>query len=407
MKLSLLWTICKAALRGRSPARANQQQRTGSVQFSNLEHAVSQNVVQIFEAPEEGCLQATNRAALQEMLGQVSSRASAKPASSESEASAKNHESPEERAAATDGIEALAASLPGFERQSARRTTLLLRNLGHLPTLASVVKKLRSLPRQSLAVPDILEAVRHDAALTTRLLRLANTAAMGVSEPVHDLPQAIQLLGAQRVHFYLRSTQTIQEFNALGGSFQWRHFWMHSLACALLAEECAGLFSLRCDDSVYLGGLLHDVGKLLFALLFPQPYADILMGAHDWDLQLSAAETWAFGMSHESLGALFATEQELPPALADIIHFHAAPEQTTKAMVSTNLVALSNALCKRYGLGYSGSTLAGLPHQLNQMPGWQKLSSISPRPPSEDSFLQQMKPIISRVEPQIHLLATS
>jgi HD-like signal output (HDOD) protein len=345
--------------------------------------------------PEQKNLQSTNRAALQEMLGGVS------PGGASSAEGGLNLQS------CLQGVDALSASLPGFQRYTARQSNLRLRSLGELPTLASVVRKLRRMPRQSLVISDLVEAVKHDASLTTLILRMANSAETARYEPVQDLAQAIHLLGAQRVHFYLRGTRTIQEFNSLDGSFRWRQLWMHSLACALMAEECGVLFGLQTDDSAYLGGLLHDVGKLLFGMIYEKEYAEVLLAAHDWDIPLAEAEQWAFGTTHAELGARFAGSQDLPFALAEVIRYHQKPEGAQLDPTATSLVAIANALCKHHGLGFSGSCLADLSPHPSGMPGWSQLCALSQRPPSEEVFLQQLRPVIRRIEQQIYHLSSS
>lgn len=110
----------------------------------------------------------------------------------------------------------------------------------------------------------VAEIVHTDPAIAAALLKMANSAFFGGLQPIFDLSQAVGRLGLRRiaalvttlVHKGQFETDDPPKMDLLQG------LWNHAVVSALGARKLATMVGGDPEES-YLGGLLHDIGKLL------------------------------------------------------------------------------------------------------------------------------------------------
>jgi putative nucleotidyltransferase with HDIG domain len=125
-----------------------------------------------------------------------------------------------------------------------------------------------------------------------------------------------------------------------------RGCWRHSLACAMLSAEIARAGFLDVNMA-YLGGLLHDIGRLALLTLYPREYADLLGVLEGTPLEMLEAEREIFRIDHCEAGVWLVAEWRLPEDLRDIILLHTEAPATGKFDLSAAVRAagmLANCL---------------------------------------------------------------
>jgi putative nucleotidyltransferase with HDIG domain len=142
---------------------------------------------------------------------------------------------------------------------------------------------------------------------------------------------------------YTHGTQKI-----LGQKYrEMRELWQHSYQTAFYAYNLAKSFRRRKDilDDVYVGGILHDLGKIILASLHPDLLERIRGFCREKEIPSNMLENFAAGMNHAEVGALIAEKWNFPDQLVDAIRFHHSPldcrEQNRDIVFS---VYLANAL---------------------------------------------------------------
>src|SRR5690606_11878663 len=108
------------------------------------------------------------------------------------------------------------------------------------------------------------------------------------------------------------------------------------------------------DDSYYLGGLLHDTGKIVMAATFPEHFMAIYQRKTEVSSDLLQMERDVLGMDHTVLGSLYLKNQALPETFVEIAQFHHEPEQAPNHRNIVSAVQVANLLIRHAKIGDSG-----------------------------------------------------
>ena len=243
------------------------------------------------------------------------------------------------------------------QRLDRRQIEDRLRACPCLPSLASIESALKELlGADQRYTSQIAEIIRRDPSLTARLLRLVNSVHYGISRPVKNIEEAVFYLGMRQIRQLAMVTPIIEDFQFLAGHtrLEWRGFWRHCIAVALLTREVVDLVKSQQGETDYVAGLLHDVGKIAMAAAFPEHFAEIYIHRTEAEMELMALERDVLGMDHAELGALYLEKQSLPEAFVEIVRFHHQPDQAPAQKDVACAVQIADLLVQEAKFGYSG-----------------------------------------------------
>jgi putative nucleotidyltransferase with HDIG domain len=196
---------------------------------------------------------------------------------------------------------------------------------GDLPAMPPVVLRVLEMAQDTdTTVDDLKRVIEVDPGLTMKLLRVANSAYYRRVREVVSIDHAILALGFRTVLSLAMASSTKAVFDQCGEASARvrRTLWEHSISTAFVASDL-GRFAKESVDTelCFVGGLLHDIGKLVILRHFPEPFARIGREASDPQAALLAEEA-LLGFRHDVLGAHLATEWELPEPLVRVIRYH-------------------------------------------------------------------------------------
>ena len=202
----------------------------------------------------------------------------------------------------------------------------LLSSIRALPSLPQAVLELNAaLQSDDAPVDRIVNAVASDQALTLTALRIANSSFYGVSRRVVSLRDAVQVLG---LHTLAAAVNTAAVMRCIGRpdcpGFDFDDCWRHAIATALCTRTLAQARGLDAD-AAYTAGLLHDIGRLVLAMHFAQPYSALLTQASLQDITPRTLEPEWLGMDHAEVGGLVAEHWHLAPVIVQAIGQHHEP----------------------------------------------------------------------------------
>ncbi|HTI99840.1 MAG TPA: HDOD domain-containing protein [Dongiaceae bacterium] len=245
-----------------------------------------------------------------------------------------------------------------------------------LPSLSSINKALQGLLHaEQRYSAQISEIIRRDPSLTSRLLRLVNSVYYGLSTPVNSIEEAVFYLGMRQIRQLTMVTPIIEDFQRLTRqcNFPWRDFWQHSIGTAILTREVMTAVQAPLDDSDYVAGLVHDVGKIVMAWSFPDHFAEIHRLALEATRDLTEIEIEVLGMDHAELGALYLERHRLPELMIRTARFHHHPEKAGEHATIVASVQIADLLLRSEKIGCSGNYLPVTSEQCLAADGWKVL----------------------------------
>ena len=250
-----------------------------------------------------------------------------------------------------------------------------------LPSLGSINKALQGLLlTEQRYTAQIAEIISRDPSLTSRLLRLVNSIYYGLGTPVNSIEEAVFYLGVRQIRQLAMVTPIIEDFQRLTRqcTFPWREFWQHCIGTAILTREVATNTSAQTDDSVYVAGLVHDVGKIVMAWTFPDHFAEIHRQALPGTRDLIEIENEVLGIDHAELGALYLERHHLPQVMISSARYNHRPEKATQIPQVIASVQLADLLLRSEKIGCSGNYLEVTREECFQAPGWKILLHDTP-----------------------------
>ena len=233
-----------------------------------------------------------------------------------------------------------------------------IENLPTLPEVANRLLKIINDPTTSAV--DVANLISRDLSLTSKVLRLANSAFYGIPRTVTTVQNAVVILGLKVINTMVFSITVVKMFPGDGNNplFSRKKFWAHSLACAVISRQLAlrmRKFTLFDPEECFCAGLIHDIGRIVLDQFFHENFLKAIQKAIAEKSSLHKAEHDIFGFTHTDVGDWLTSRWELPQDIRVPIVYHHNPGRAEYAREITTLVHLADGLC--YELGY---VLSGL-----------------------------------------------
>ncbi|MFW6115247.1 MAG: HDOD domain-containing protein [Thermodesulfobacteriota bacterium] len=228
-----------------------------------------------------------------------------------------------------------------------------------IPTLPIMLHHILSLANdEDTSVSDLADLISKDQAMTNKILRVANSAYYGFLREIDSIQRAITVIGFNEVISLTVGMGVLSSFRNMNvhGIFDLRGLWLHSIGSAIASKELAKRLGTGSEEQSFLSGLLHDTGKIILAVYFPQEYKYILQSSQEKQVYLYQEEEVFFGMDHAALSGLLMERWNFPDTvrLPSRFHHHAfqCPEEQRN---DGAIVQFADALCHLAGIGYSGN----------------------------------------------------
>lgn len=229
-----------------------------------------------------------------------------------------------------------------FNRRMKKRLASVdhLLNDYQLPSFPSVIADaLGKLSDPDVAMVDVARILELDPGLSVKLLRLANSPAVGLRHPVESLQHAIMILGRNQVESVLISTAaTASVPRPASPIFDVARFWRSAASRAVVATAISDLVDPTRRSEAFTAALLQDMA-LPVLVDHVDGYDQLLKRWYDGEFtDLAAAEMDSFGWHHATVAAKIATAWGFPDPLLTAITFHHDHEEPID-MIAVRLVA--------------------------------------------------------------------
>ena len=196
----------------------------------------------------------------------------------------------------------------------------LVSHIESLASLPSVYLRIQeALDKEDCSMPEVAAIIATDPALTTRLLRVVNSALYGYGGRIDSVNRAVTILGLQNVHDLVLAMSVGNAFsNVQLQHLDMRRFWRCSVMCGLAAREIGRRIESPNPERLLILGLLADIGHLVMYQTVP----DLALNAQveaDAGRPLHLCERQIVGCDHAEIGATLMEHWRLPSCFAQIV----------------------------------------------------------------------------------------
>lgn len=242
-----------------------------------------------------------------------------------------------------------------------RERVRLNRYIDSMPSLSITVSKILEVTKNpQTTAKDLNKVISLDPVLVGKVLKLINSAYYGLQNKVTSLVTAIIMLGMNTIKNLALSTAVLGNMKRKSSfkSLNVDGFWRHSIAVGVLSKliaEKIGVPAARREE-YFIGGLLHDIGKIPLNELFEESYMKVIRTADLKKATLLDMEREIIGITHTEVGKMIAEKWNLTGETLECLLRHHDPnmssEQNYKLVAS---VYAANIYCNENQIGFSGS----------------------------------------------------
>jgi putative nucleotidyltransferase with HDIG domain len=227
-----------------------------------------------------------------------------------------------------------------------------LRDIMADESVKKIVSQIESLPSLPAIYSEIIEEMQSEdpsiKSMTAKILQVVNSVFFGLSRKISSPAEAVVLLGLETIKSLVLSVKIFAEFSQK--KFAWFNIdalFNHSMSVSTYAKTIVKTEKLGQELINYslMAGLLHDLGKLILATNFQEPYRQVLTEASRSDQNLWDLEYETFGTSHAEIGAYLMGLWSLEAPIIEAIAFHHCPAKSmTQNMGLLTAVHIGNAI---------------------------------------------------------------
>ncbi len=189
------------------------------------------------------------------------------------------------------------------------------------------------------------EIISHDPALTTRILRIVNSAYYNFPNKIDLVSRAISIIGEDDLRGLVLATSALEVFDRIPNQLvNIELFWQHSVFTGIVARLLSKQCNILHGERLFIAGLLHDIGKLVLYYKEPEISQNVLLKAADSSGLVHEAEQELLGFTHADVGATLIEAWQLPDSLYHIILNHHSPGKAEEFQIETSIVHIANAI---------------------------------------------------------------
>ncbi|MFP4458835.1 MAG: HDOD domain-containing protein [Candidatus Zixiibacteriota bacterium] len=237
-----------------------------------------------------------------------------------------------------------------------------LDSIPSLPTAA--IKAVKMLQDPDVSISRLTKTIEYDPALTSNVLRLANSAYFGANRQIESLRQAIVRLGTNNVFRLVvasavapLSSQAVKGYDIPPGEL-----WAHSVAVAITSENLRVELNLDAPGYIFTAALLHDLGKIVLGNFGELDVEAILKTAKEREVSFDEAEMAVLGIDHAEVGAVLLEKWNLPKTISEAVRWHHYPKYFPNDPIAIDLIHVGDNLCIKMGIGIG---IDGLKHRVS------------------------------------------
>ena len=240
------------------------------------------------------------------------------------------------------------------ERDAQQLKNQIMRTLDDLPPMHEVVMKAQEIMADPNSdIEDLAVIIETDQSIVAMILKMINSAHYGLSGKVSSIRQACSLLGLRTLQEVII---TVGVSKVLGRKLKGYEFgsgelWLHSIATGFCSRILAERKNRELVSDAYVGGLLHDAGKIIldqYVLERKDAFKDFIK---DETKTVLDAEKRILGFDHAEIASDICRKWNIPENITLAIQYHHYPSHSDENELAY-IVHTADYLVRLGGLGY-------------------------------------------------------
>jgi len=227
----------------------------------------------------------------------------------------------------------------------------VIKKIESLPTLPIISQKVIEIAgNENTSFKDLVSIIEKDQSLTLKILKVANSSFYSFLSKVTSLESALVKLGFNEVRSIVLGISVYRFFSDTNGNgFERKLFWEHAIICSQIAKYLNLHFRLPNDDSLFLSGLIHDMGKIVVDQYLHEEFVQIIEDLSTGETTFSKAEKKILGTTHYQISAKLLKQWKFPKKVIFQVLYHHAPWYAKDFEANSIIIYLSNILTKMAG----------------------------------------------------------
>ncbi len=235
----------------------------------------------------------------------------------------------------------------------------LIAKIEKLPTLPVVVTRINAMVQNpKTSAREVGAAIAADPSLSSRVLRLVNSAYFGFPSQISSVGHATTILGFNAIQNLALTATMFQLFRDKGEEelFDRRAFWEHSLGVGVICRMLAERVRYPDKEEAFTAGLIHDIGKIVLDQNVHEEFKAVMALCRSQNILLYEAESKVLGLTHANVGYILAQKWNLPKKLQDPLAYHHNWGLSKYNPQLTAIVHLADFLCRAFKIGNGGDS---------------------------------------------------
>lgn len=213
----------------------------------------------------------------------------------------------------------------------------------------------RMLNDSKSSATKLAAVVSSDPGLSATLLKLVNSAFYGLPSRVSSITRAIALIGGKELSTLALGISVIRFFKDIPPHLiNMKNFWLHAVASGVFARIMAHRKVEFSEEEFFIGGLLHDIGRLVLFSAFPATAAYTIEASQFKRLPLARVEQEIMGYNHAKVAGALLEKWNFPKNLREMIKYHHQP-LTAPQPVPPAIIYIADLIATALQFGYSGN----------------------------------------------------
>ncbi len=230
----------------------------------------------------------------------------------------------------------------------------IIEAIDHLKPVSDIAGKVMALlDDPDCGMSDLSDIIRHEPALTSNVLKLANSSYFGLPGKINDAKQAVVYLGMTQVVDLVLLVSCSESFNGSHGGYGLNtgELWKSAVSAAILANDLAEKKGMKQTSLFFTGALLRDIGKVVLDQHVKSAIEPIMNRVNIQSMTFREAERQVLGFDHCQVGAMVAKNWHFPTPLQCILRYSHTPLEAKGCFLEASIVYMADAICRKMEIG--------------------------------------------------------